>query len=214
MHGYTSQNRLQGQHKRIRTKLTDHLVDCSINNSTNCVSTDSCVSCGLAEEEPPMRGRKPRGYSVKAAERQLLEQVARDGQGLQRVARRAQAWLALARGERIVDLVHGTGVERTSLWYLWRRYQQRGVAAIFAAPRSGRPRVLSPAAAGRDRTRSVHRPPSLRVARGPMGLSQLAAGCGRASPQRFHPLHDGSPHSGRGQLGAPSQSVLEDGSAG
>src|SRR5262249_52620345 len=26
MHGYTSQNRLQGQHKRIRTKLTDHLA--------------------------------------------------------------------------------------------------------------------------------------------------------------------------------------------
>ena len=65
-----------------------------------------------------MRGRKPSEYSVTAGDRQLLVQVARYGQGQQRVARRAQALLALDRGERIVDIVHWSGIERTSLWYL------------------------------------------------------------------------------------------------
>jgi Winged helix-turn helix len=161
-----------------------------------------------------MRGRKPCGYTLKATDRQQLEQLARDGQGRQCVARRAQVLLALDRGERIVDIVHWTGVERTSLWYLWQRYQQRGLAAIFDAPRSGRPRVFSPAAAGRDRTRGVPRTSRLRGARIPVGLSQLAAGCGRASYRRVHPLHDGGLRSGQGQFAAASQSVLEDGPAG
>ena len=63
-----------------------------------------------------MRGRQPAEYPLKAVDRQLLEHSAWDGQGVQRVARRAQALLALARGERIVDIVHWSGVERTSLW--------------------------------------------------------------------------------------------------
>lgn len=125
-----------------------------------------------------MRGRKPGKYPLKAADRQLLEQVARYGQGQQRVARRAQALLALDRGERIVDIVYWSGVERTSLWYLWQRYQQRGVEAVVDAARSGRPRVFSPAAAGRHRTRGVHRSARLRGAGVPVGLSHLAASRG------------------------------------
>jgi Winged helix-turn helix len=151
-----------------------------------------------------MRGRKPSEYFLRAVDRQLLEQIARDGQGVQRVARRAQALLALDRGERIVDIVHWSGVERTSLWYLWQRYQQRGVEVIFDAPRSGRPRVFSPAAASRNRTRGVHRSAGLRGARIPVGLSPLAAGRGRASHRRFPPLHTRSPYPGPGQFAAPS----------
>jgi hypothetical protein len=63
-----------------------------------------------------MRGRRPFGYTLKAADRRQLEQVARDGHVLQRVARRAQALLAVGGGERIVDIVYWSGVERTSLW--------------------------------------------------------------------------------------------------
>jgi hypothetical protein len=63
-----------------------------------------------------MRGRQPAEYPLKAVDRQLLEQSAWDGQGVQRVARRAQALRALDRGERIVDIVYWSGVERTSLW--------------------------------------------------------------------------------------------------
>src|SRR5215211_4459599 len=135
-----------------------------------------------------MRGRKPSEYSLTAGDRQLLVQVARYGQGQQRVARRAQALLALDRGERIVDIVHWSGIERTSLWYLWQRYQQRGIEAISDAPRSGRPRVLSPAAASRHRRRSVHRSARLWGARVAVGLSHLATSRGRAGHRRFHSL--------------------------
>jgi hypothetical protein len=45
-----------------------------------------------------MRGRRPFGYTLKAADRRQLEPVARDGHVLQRVARRAQALLALGGG--------------------------------------------------------------------------------------------------------------------
>ena len=69
-----------------------------------------------------MRGRYPLAYRLKATERRYLEQVASDGQVLQRVAKRAQALLALDRGERIMAIVHWTGVRRTGLWRLWRRY--------------------------------------------------------------------------------------------
>src|SRR5713101_8049099 len=128
-----------------------------------------------------MRGRHPFGYTLQAADRRQLQQIASEGQVLQRVARRARALLALDRGERIVEIVHWTGVERTSLWYLWQRYQQRGVEAIFDAPRSGRPRGFSPAATGRHRTHGLHGAQSVRSAPAPLGLSQLATSGGRAS---------------------------------
>src|SRR5262245_27840702 len=74
------------------------LVDCSVNNSTNCVSARHLVSCGLIEKEQQMRGRYPFADTLKTADRRQLEQVAGDGQVLQRVAKRAQALLALDRG--------------------------------------------------------------------------------------------------------------------
>jgi hypothetical protein len=52
---------------------------------------------------------------LKTADRRQLEQVAGDGQVLQRVTKRAQALLALDRGERIEEIVHWTGVKRTGL---------------------------------------------------------------------------------------------------
>ena len=65
-----------------------------------------------------MRGRHPLGYTLKTVDRRQLEQIASEGQVLQRVAKRARALLALDRGERMVEIVRWTGVERTSLWYL------------------------------------------------------------------------------------------------
>ena len=97
-----------------------------------------------------MRGRYPLAYRLKAVDRRYLEQVASDGQVLQRVAKQAQALPALDRGERIVEIVHWTGMRRTGLWRLWQRYQQRGVTAILDGERSGRPVVFSPAGAGPD----------------------------------------------------------------
>lgn len=94
-----------------------------------------------------MRGRGPFEYHLRKADRRYLQEIADDGQVIQRVAYRARALLALDRGERIVVIVHWLGLSRTGLWCLWRRYQQRGVEAIFDDQRSGRPATFSPSGA-------------------------------------------------------------------
>jgi transposase len=97
-----------------------------------------------------MRGRKPFVYRLRAAERHYLHETVGEGQQRQRVATRARTLLALDRGERIEEIRRWLGVSRMGIWHLWRRYQQRGVTAIFDGRRSGRPVVFSPAGAGPD----------------------------------------------------------------
>jgi hypothetical protein len=94
-----------------------------------------------------MKGRTPRAYQLSEADRQYLQAIVADGQLIQRVGHRAQALLALDRGERLQEIGHWLGWSRMGLWYLWQRYQQYGVDAIFAAERRGRPPGFSPAAA-------------------------------------------------------------------
>jgi hypothetical protein len=103
-----------------------------------------------------MRGRRPLPYRLRDADRQYLHEILADGQLVHRVAKRAQALLALDRGERIVETVHWLGWSRMGLWNLWQRYQAWGVDAIFDGERSGRPPVFSPAAARADRTYRMH----------------------------------------------------------
>jgi hypothetical protein len=73
-----------------------------------------------------------------------LQAILADGQLMPRVAKRAQALLALERAERMEDIVHWLGWSRMGLWYVWQRYEPYGVAAIVDAKRSGRPPVFSP----------------------------------------------------------------------
>jgi hypothetical protein len=98
-----------------------------------------------------MRGRNPLPYRLRDADRQYFHEMLAAGQLVQRVATRAQALLALDRGERIVEVVHWLGWSRMGLWDLWQRDQAWGVDAIFDGERSGRPPVFSPAAARADR---------------------------------------------------------------
>jgi Winged helix-turn helix len=98
-----------------------------------------------------MKGCKPAEHRLGAVDRHYLREIVRDGQQLQRVARRAHILLALDRGERIVEIMRWLGVSRMGVWHVWQRYQQRGVAAIFDEERSGRPVVFSPARAGANR---------------------------------------------------------------
>ena len=91
-----------------------------------------------------MRGRKSHEYRLREGDRQSLQTILADGLLIQRVAKRARALLALDRGERPGDIVHWLGWSRMGLWYLWQRYEQYGVDAIFDAERSGRPPVFSP----------------------------------------------------------------------
>ena len=98
-----------------------------------------------------MRGRRPFEYQLDARDRADLQQLLGDGLLPQRVAKRVQALLALDRGERIAAIVHWVGLSPAAVWYLWQRYQERGVEAIFDAERSGRPAVFSLARTRRDR---------------------------------------------------------------
>ncbi len=123
-----------------------------------------------------MKGRKPFEYNLGEAARRYLHGLVRDGQQLQRVAKRAHTLLALDRGERVVAIMRWLGVSRMGVWHLWQRYQQRGVAAIFDEERSGSPVVFSPTRAGADRAHRLYRPPGLRTASDPLGLSQSTAG--------------------------------------
>ena len=97
-----------------------------------------------------MKGRRPFEYQLRKADRCYLQEIADDGQVIQRVACRARALLSLDRGERIVEAVHWLGLSRTGLWHLWQRYQQRGVEAIFDDQRSGRPASFSPSGTRHD----------------------------------------------------------------
>lgn len=117
-----------------------------------------------------MRGRIPSEHRFCDADRDTLAEVLADGQLAQRVAIRARVLLALDRGERSGVISHWLGLSRTGLWHLWQRYRRRGTAAIFDAPRSGRPPIFSPLATGPDRTDGLHRPGRLWSAPGPLGL--------------------------------------------
>ena len=108
-----------------------------------------------------MSGRCPNDYKLQAGDRRYLNEVTRDGQVIQRIANRARALLALDRGARRVEIVEWLGVSRSSLWYLWQRYEERGVEAIFDEERSGRPPVFSPSRTCQDRAPDLHRASSL-----------------------------------------------------
>src|SRR2546425_5930861 len=110
-----------------------------------------------------MKGRKPFEYRLRDAERRYLNEIVRDGQQLQRVAKRAHILLALDRGERIVEIMRWLGVSRMGVWHVWQRYQHHGVAAIVDEERSGRPVVFSPAGAGANRAGCLYRASRLRV---------------------------------------------------
>lgn len=121
-----------------------------------------------------MKGRKPTEYSLKEADREYLHRIVDDGQIIQRIANRARWLLALDRGERIVDIVYWFGVSRTTLWYLWQRYQERGAAAVFDEERSGRPLHFSPSGASPDRGIGLYPTIEPGVGTEPLGLSELA----------------------------------------
>src|SRR5574342_1415725 len=92
-----------------------------------------------------MRGRKPSKVELKPKDKTFLRELLRDGQTPLKVARRAQILLSRADDQQRVVLL-GEKVEQTAstIWRVCERYRQSGVqAALYDAPRSGRPRVFS-----------------------------------------------------------------------
>lgn len=90
-----------------------------------------------------MRGRKPELVKLKPKDATELRRLLRDGHTPQRVALRARILLACAQAERIQQVATKTEQHRTTIWRVCERYRQAGLsAALYDAPRSGRPRVF------------------------------------------------------------------------
>jgi hypothetical protein len=92
-----------------------------------------------------MHGRKPDQFRLKPKDEIVLRELLRDGRTPLLVARRAQILLHRADDEqRVVRLGEKVDLDRTTLWRVCERYRQGGLeAALYDAPRSGRPRVFS-----------------------------------------------------------------------
>jgi len=98
-----------------------------------------------------MRRRPPSGVDLTTPDRLHLENLVRHGRTPVRVARRAHILLAMAEPGTIVqELARQWRQSRYAIWSLCRRYQDRGVEAVFDAPRSGRPPEISPLGARAD----------------------------------------------------------------
>jgi transposase len=97
-----------------------------------------------------MRGRKPRGMELKQEDVPKLEALVHSGKTEQRTARRARVLLGMHRGERVKQLSERVEQGPSTVWRVCRRYDERGIEAVYDAPRSGRPPEISPPRAGAD----------------------------------------------------------------
>ncbi|MGH9600811.1 MAG: helix-turn-helix domain-containing protein [Terriglobales bacterium] len=90
-----------------------------------------------------MRGRKPEPVKLKSKDAIELRRLLRNGHTPQREAQRARILLACAQAERVQQVATQAEQHRTTIWRVRERYRQAGLsAALYDAPRSGRPRVF------------------------------------------------------------------------
>ncbi len=98
-----------------------------------------------------MRGRQPERLKLKPKDARELRCLLRDGHTPQRVAQRARILLACARAQPRQQVASKLDQHRTTVWRVCDRYRQAGLsAALYDAPRAGRPRVFSPPPAPTD----------------------------------------------------------------
>ena len=99
-----------------------------------------------------MHGRKPDQFRLKPKDEIILCELLRDGRTPLLVARRARILLHRADDEqRVVHLGEKVDLDRTTIWRVCERYRQRGLeAALYDAPRSGRPCVFSHTSTSED----------------------------------------------------------------
>ena len=92
-----------------------------------------------------MRGRKPDPFVLKRKDKVALQELLRDGHTPLSVARRARILLRRAEGQqqRVKSLAERVEQDATTIWRVCERYRSGGLeAALYDAPRSGRPRVF------------------------------------------------------------------------
>lgn len=92
-----------------------------------------------------MPGRKPDKFKLKPKDKTFLRKLLRDGQTPLRVARQAQILLGRAQDPSGVGYLSQTiDQNRSTIWRVCERYREQELeAALYDAPRSGRPRVFS-----------------------------------------------------------------------
>lgn len=93
-----------------------------------------------------MRGRRPDEFVLRPEDETFLCELLRDGRTPLRVARRAQILLSRNNEQqRVVLLSDKVDQDTATIWRVCERYRRGGLlAALYDAPRSGRPRVFSP----------------------------------------------------------------------
>lgn len=99
-----------------------------------------------------MRGRKPEKLQLKPTDKTYLHKLLRDGETPWRIARRAQILLQRADQEQRVGAL-GEKLEQnaSTIWRICQRYRDGDLqAALYDAPRPGRPRVFSQKSAQED----------------------------------------------------------------
>ena len=92
-----------------------------------------------------MQGRKPDPFILKKRDVPILQQLLRDGQTSQRIARRARILLNRTSDQRVNQVMLKVDRSASTVWRVCERYHLHGLdAALYDAPRSGRPLVYSP----------------------------------------------------------------------
>ncbi len=99
-----------------------------------------------------MRGRKPDKFVLKRKDRTFVQELLCDGQTPLKIARRAQILLSRTDvQQRVILLGEKVDHDTATIWRVCERYRQSGLpAALYDAPRSGRPPVFSPRRARGD----------------------------------------------------------------
>ena len=99
-----------------------------------------------------MRGRKPEKFQLKPTDKAYLRKLLRDGETAWRIARRAQILLQRAdQKQRVGTLGEKLEQNASTIWRICQRYRDGDLqAALYDAPRPGRPRVFSQKSAQED----------------------------------------------------------------
>ena len=77
-------------------------------------------------------------------ELEILRTHLQTGKTEWRVARRARILLDVAAGRNPCEVAQAVGCDASTVYRVRERFEERGVDAIFDAPRSGRPPEISP----------------------------------------------------------------------
>jgi len=157
-----------------------------------------------------MRGRKPRGVELKSDDIPELEALVRSGKTEQRTARRARVLLGMHRGEQVKQGSKRGEQDPSTIWRVCRRYEKRGIEAVYDAHRSGRPPEISPPQPGAGREPGLHPTGRARVEVDALVGACVANGGDTGVDRADDPLYDHRGYAAHGNVAASSLAVLED----